>query len=189
MLTKVYERPGLTFWQTVVYAGAAAFELTFQGGKSTNRGFFPATLTTSNEVLQEIIENSPQFRKGLIRLVSTSGTPTRRPKPSKPQASSPATKTPDNSEPTPTPEALSSDTSAARVTPDPAAPDLSPAEPACGLSEETSEPTPDVLTFPTVAAASLWLKNTHGVPSHKTRSLEKLMSEAETLGLKIAIEA
>lgn len=54
-----------------VKAGKATINIQFSGGTLDSSGVTPATFTTKNVFEQKIIENHPEFKKGVIQILST----------------------------------------------------------------------------------------------------------------------
>lgn len=61
-----YGVQGMMTYQALIPAGRVNVKLTFEGGSVTASGRRPATFTTDNFMIQQIIENSEDFRKGKI---------------------------------------------------------------------------------------------------------------------------
>lgn len=61
-----YGVPGMMTYQAVLMAGRTKIKVLFQDGSMTASGRRPATFTTDNFMLQQIIENSNEFKKGKI---------------------------------------------------------------------------------------------------------------------------
>lgn len=70
-MNKTYGVSGLLEWSAVIKAGKAAINVMFSGGSLNGYGITPATYTTSNAIIQAIIENSAYFQSGKIKLLST----------------------------------------------------------------------------------------------------------------------
>ena len=67
---KTYGILHLTEKHTVFYLGKTKVNVSFTGGIVTKKGVTPATFTTDNPIVQVAIENSADFKKGVIRLQS-----------------------------------------------------------------------------------------------------------------------
>lgn len=68
MAKKVYGVPGMMEWHAVIPIGKSSMCVKFTGGTLSGYGITPAKYTTSDEVIQKMIENSPHFRSGKIIL-------------------------------------------------------------------------------------------------------------------------
>lgn len=68
-MPKIYEAPGKVEWVALVQLGPTWVKVHFTGGKSGGYGFAPrpATFTTDDPVVIEIIERSRYFSEGRIR--------------------------------------------------------------------------------------------------------------------------
>lgn len=73
MATKIYGVEGLTDWQCVLTIGKAKATVHFTGGTMTRYGVTPAEYMTSDPVMQYLIENSEQYKKGRIKLMKVIG--------------------------------------------------------------------------------------------------------------------
>jgi hypothetical protein len=58
---------GMIEYQALIKLGQVSFKVTFEGGSMTELGVVPATFTTKNFLVQQAIEMSPQYKKGLIK--------------------------------------------------------------------------------------------------------------------------
>ena len=58
-------------YQSVIRFGKNILKVTFTGGSMNAIGVTPATFTTNNFLIQQAIENSNEFKRGRIRVVST----------------------------------------------------------------------------------------------------------------------
>ena len=67
---KTYGILHLTEKHTVFYLGKTKVNVSFTGGIVTKKGVTPATFTTDDPIVQVAIENSADFKKGVIRLQS-----------------------------------------------------------------------------------------------------------------------
>lgn len=71
--TVTYGVRGLVEWQAEIPMGYRKLNVTFSGGIPGGYNRTPATFTTSDPVLQRLIEQSHWFRKGrIIKLKGTS---------------------------------------------------------------------------------------------------------------------
>ena len=70
-LIKRYGVKGLTDYEALIPAGRGEIRVSFTGGALTGYGVTPATFSTSDPVIQIMIERSPQFLSGKISLLST----------------------------------------------------------------------------------------------------------------------
>ena len=66
---KTYGVKGLMEWQCVIASGGASFHFTFSEGTMTGYGVTPAKYSTTNPLLQNVIERSQYFKSGKIFLV------------------------------------------------------------------------------------------------------------------------
>lgn len=64
---KSYGVSGLMEWTVLVPAGNSFLRVEFTGGTMNGYGISPATFTTSDPVVQRIIEESVLYRSGRIR--------------------------------------------------------------------------------------------------------------------------
>lgn len=69
MEIKTYGVDRLAEYRCQIPVGPATVSILFSGGSFSGYGQTPATYSTDNPALQLIIENSPQYRSGKIRLV------------------------------------------------------------------------------------------------------------------------
>lgn len=67
MATKTYIAPGLLDFRLVVRAGKAWTTIDFTGGRSSGYGNCWARFSTSDAVVQAMIENSPEYRNGKVK--------------------------------------------------------------------------------------------------------------------------
>ena len=56
-------------WHARLRMGKATMKVSFTGGSMTTNGIIPATYTTSDPIIQFVIENSPEFKSGRIKVV------------------------------------------------------------------------------------------------------------------------
>lgn len=75
MTTKTYGVDGLLEWHISIAAGSLHINIEFTDGKISGYGISPAIYKTSDPVLQQAIERSPQFKSGRIRIVSVKRNP------------------------------------------------------------------------------------------------------------------
>lgn len=66
--TKRYEVRGMMEWHPVFRAGRTCVQVSFTGGHLCGGASSPASCETSDPVVQKVIESSPAFRSGRIRL-------------------------------------------------------------------------------------------------------------------------
>lgn len=78
-MKKTYGIYGKVEQLIVLHAGRASMTLHFEGGAITPYGTSPAEFTTSNPMWQAVIERSPEFTGGLIKLVRQYGEPAKEP--------------------------------------------------------------------------------------------------------------
>ncbi len=78
-MTKTYEIPGMKECHPVFRAGRGRIRVPFTGGQLCAGGVRPASFSTSDPVLQAVIEASPQFRSGQIRTGEAAGEKPRQP--------------------------------------------------------------------------------------------------------------
>ena len=67
-MTKTYEIPGMKECHPEFRAGRGRIRVPFTGGQLCVGGSTAASFSTSDPVLQKVIEASPQFHSGKIRL-------------------------------------------------------------------------------------------------------------------------
>lgn len=65
-----YGVSGMMEYQCLIRFGKNTLKVTFTGGSMNAIGVTPATFTTSNFLIQQAIENSNEFKRGRIRVVS-----------------------------------------------------------------------------------------------------------------------
>lgn len=73
MITKTYGAVGLLDYQAEIPVGRAKMVVNFSGGAITGYGIAPAEHTTSDPLVQSVIENSAAFKRGRIILMRTTG--------------------------------------------------------------------------------------------------------------------
>ena len=78
VLTKTYGIKNTVETSLLFKAGNSTVRANFSGGVLDPKRNRPATLTTSNQIAQTVIENSGMFLSGRIFLVSSSGAPAKR---------------------------------------------------------------------------------------------------------------
>lgn len=66
-----YGVSGMMEYQSLIRFGKNTLKVTFTGGSMNAIGVTPATFTTGNFLIQQAIENSSEFKRGRIRIVST----------------------------------------------------------------------------------------------------------------------
>jgi hypothetical protein len=69
MIKKTYGAHGMIEWHPVIKVGKAVFHFEFTNGALNAYGVTPAEYTTSDKVLQHVIENSAYFKQGRIKLI------------------------------------------------------------------------------------------------------------------------
>lgn len=70
----IYGVAGMLEYQALIKVGSAKMKIPFTNGSSNEAGRTPATFSTSNTVIQLAIENSKEFKAGLIRRVHVAKT-------------------------------------------------------------------------------------------------------------------
>lgn len=73
MTTKTYSAKGLMEWQCQIVVGKTLMHVPFTGGTQTGYGVTPAKYTTSDPVIQAVIEHSDYYRRGRITLLGSKG--------------------------------------------------------------------------------------------------------------------
>lgn len=68
---KTYGITHLIEWCATFSLGKTKVKVWFKGGQTTYNGVIPATATTSNPIVQFAVENSPEFKNGLIKITSS----------------------------------------------------------------------------------------------------------------------
>lgn len=68
---KTYGAKGLMEWQCLIRSGKSKLHITFTGGTLTEYGVSSAKYTTSNPIIQDMIERSDYFKNGKITLLRT----------------------------------------------------------------------------------------------------------------------
>lgn len=66
-----YGVSGMMEYQSLIRFGKNTLKVTFTGGSMNAIGVTPATFTTGNFLIQQAIENSSEYKRGRIRIVST----------------------------------------------------------------------------------------------------------------------
>lgn len=66
---KTYGAKGLMEWQCLIRSGKSKLHITFTGGTLTEYGVSAAKYTTSNPIIQDMIERSDYFKNGKIILL------------------------------------------------------------------------------------------------------------------------
>lgn len=69
MAKKVYGVIGMMEWHALIPIGKSSLNVKFTGGTLTGYGVTPAKYTTSDAVIQKMIENSEYFKNGRIKLL------------------------------------------------------------------------------------------------------------------------
>lgn len=69
MKIKTYGVPDLTEWHGTVKAGSVEVSVSFTGGTASPSGAQPAYFITKDPIVQFVIENSKEFKNGIIILV------------------------------------------------------------------------------------------------------------------------
>lgn len=67
---KTYGVSGMMEYQAVIKIGRSTMKVLFTDGSMNAMGMNPATYTTENLMVQNAIENSDQFKRGRIKVVS-----------------------------------------------------------------------------------------------------------------------
>ena len=70
----IYGVVGMLEYQALIKVGSAKIKIPFTNGSTNESGRTPATFSTSNTVIQLAIENSKEFKAGLIRRVHVAKT-------------------------------------------------------------------------------------------------------------------
>ncbi|MCI6671851.1 MAG: hypothetical protein MSG77_04860 [Prevotella sp.] len=70
----IYGVAGMLEYQALIKVGSAKMKIPFTNGSSNEAGRTPATFSTSNTVIQLAIENSKEFKAGLISRVHVAKT-------------------------------------------------------------------------------------------------------------------
>ena len=65
----IYGVAGMLEYQALIKVGSAKMKIPFTNGSTNESGRTPATFSTSNPIIQLAIENSKEFKCGLIRRV------------------------------------------------------------------------------------------------------------------------
>ena len=63
-----YAARGMLDWQVALDVKGAIIRICFTGGQMGPNGVIPAKYTTDNEVIQKIIEDSPEFNHRIFKL-------------------------------------------------------------------------------------------------------------------------
>jgi len=66
---KTYGAKGLMEWQCLIRSGKTKLHISFTGGTLTEYGVSAAKYTTSNPIIQDMIERSDYFKTGKITLL------------------------------------------------------------------------------------------------------------------------
>ena len=70
----IYGVAGMLEYQALINVGSAKMKIPFTNGSSNEAGRTPATFSTNNPIIQLAIENSKEFKAGLIRTVHVAAT-------------------------------------------------------------------------------------------------------------------
>lgn len=70
----IYGVVGMLEYQALIKVGSAKIKIPFTNGSTNESGRTPATFSTNNPIIQLAIENSKEFKCGLIRRVHTVNT-------------------------------------------------------------------------------------------------------------------
>ena len=70
-MKKTYAARGLLEWQMVIDVKGALLRICFSGGSMGTNGVLAARYVTDNPAIQKMIENSEQFRKGIVYLLQS----------------------------------------------------------------------------------------------------------------------
>ena len=62
----IYGVAGMLDYQALIKVGSAKMKISFTNGSSNEAGRTPATFSTDNPIIQLAIENSKEFKSGLI---------------------------------------------------------------------------------------------------------------------------
>ena len=65
----IYGVSGMLEYQALINVGGAKMKIPFTNGSSNEAGRTPATFSTNNPIVQMAIENSKEFKSGLIHIV------------------------------------------------------------------------------------------------------------------------
>lgn len=160
-MLKTYGTKNYMEWQALISVGKAKVSVPFTGGMLTGNGVTPATYTTSNKVLQKVIENSAYYKSGKIYLVRQIAEPESTPSPAsvtagKGTGSSSRQSIPEHPE---TPES----------------PD--------GAKEDAD--TPKQVEVSDLDAAKSYLMETFGVRASDLRSKAAIQSQAKAHGIEL----
>ena len=74
-MTKKYIIEGVMEYHAVLRAGSVPVHVHFKGGTLTGYGVSPSEYTTDNAFIQHVIEHSPEFANGKIKLSRVYGNP------------------------------------------------------------------------------------------------------------------
>lgn len=69
---KTYCKYGLIEWVGIIHMGPMTMNVNFSGGCQTAYGVNPACFTTEDAFTQKFIENSDEFKEGMIKLLRVS---------------------------------------------------------------------------------------------------------------------
>lgn len=69
MYKKTYGAHGMIEWHPIIRVGKVDFHFEFSGGALNAYGVTPAEFTTTDKVLQHVIEHSSYFKQGRIKLL------------------------------------------------------------------------------------------------------------------------
>ena len=157
---------GLTDWQCEIPVGKARATVHFTGGAMTSYGVTPAEYTTCDPVRQKIIEGSRYFKEGRIKLLRKTGEP----EPAKEKAKAAITAAAETEKATDNPAEMP----AGEVATELAAEDIS------------AEAEPVEVAVSCLTDAQNYLRDNFGIPTSKSRSIEKALALGAENGVKFA---
>lgn len=182
MEIRTYGVEGYMDWQCEIPIGRARAIVHFTGGTMTTYGVTPAEYSTGDPVKQRIIEGSPQFKSGRIKLIRKTGTPD----PAKPRAPKPAIA----GEP---PKIAAAPTTPASANENPQTEEI---EVCSGVEESATEEVlaedavesgeevaPEEVEVSCLTDAQNYLRDNFGIPTSKSRSKEKAQAFARENGI------
>ncbi|MBD5252732.1 MAG: hypothetical protein HDS51_00670 [Barnesiella sp.] len=168
METRTYGVMGLTDWQCEIPVGKARATVHFTGGAMTSYGVTPAEYTTSDPVRQKIIEGSRYFKEGRIKLLRKTGEP----EPAKEKVKADMTK------------AAAAETEKSTDKSDEMPADGEATEPAAAAILAEAEPVEVAVSC--LTDAQNYLRDNFGIPTSKSRSIEKALALGAENGVKFA---
>ena len=166
METRTYGVMGLTDWQCEIPVGKARATVHFTGGAMTSYGVTPAEFSTSDPVRQKIIEGSHYFKEGRIKLLRKTGEP----EPAKEKAKAAITAAAETEKATDKPAEVPAGVEATEA----------------AAAAIPAEAEPVEVAVSCLTDAQNYLRDNFGIPTSKSRSIEKAVALGAENGVKFS---